>query len=235
MPLSPIHEPTDSALNHPLPGFGGLRGTVLLLLKKADGLSAKELAAAAGASLNAVRHHLKELQREQLVAYRRRHRGVGAPSYAYALTAAGHALFPRGYEVALAGVLDELVERDGRDAAVFLLEARYVRLAQQLQRELGGLESDQRMAAVAAALSAQGYMAEVAFSADGGTLVQHNCAIQALAERFPEVCAAEAKFLALVLGGEVQRKHHILAGCSACEYRIRLKPTAGPAETEERA
>jgi predicted ArsR family transcriptional regulator len=44
-----------------------------------------------------------------------------------------------------------------------------------------------------------------------------------VAERFPEICAAEARLLSQVLGAEVQRERHILNGCSACEYRIRFE------------
>ena len=42
------------------------------------------------------------------------------------------------------------------------------------------------------------------------------------AKRFPEICAAEARFLAEVLGAEVDRREHMLAGCSTCEYHVRF-------------
>jgi DeoR family transcriptional regulator, suf operon transcriptional repressor len=215
-------------------GYEGLRGTILLELKKSQGLTAKELATRAGVSLNAVRHHIKELEAERLIAYERLHRGVGAPPFAYRLTTGGHALFPRRYEAALTEVLNQVVELQGRNAAVALLEARYERLTERLQQELRGADSAQKLKAMARLLSDDGYMAEASPAADdGGTLIEHNCAIQAVAERFPEICAAEAKFLAAVLGGEVQREHHILAGCSACEYRVRFKPSDATSRPEE--
>jgi DeoR family suf operon transcriptional repressor len=73
-------------------------------------------------------------------------------------------------------------------------------------------------------LSEEGYMAEVTALAGSGTLTEHNCAIPAVAERFPEICAAEARFLADVLGAQVERREHMLDGCSACEYHVRFKP-----------
>jgi DeoR family suf operon transcriptional repressor len=80
-------------------------------------------------------------------------------------------------------------------------------------------------------LSADGYMAEANTAAGTSTLTEHNCAIQAVAERFPEICAAEARFLATVLGGQVSRERHILNGCTACEYKVRFdNPVAGPLE-----
>src|SRR3954465_6030989 len=84
-----------------LVGHKGLRGAVLVELKKAHRLTAKDLAARLQTSLNAVRHHLKELEAQALIEYERQHKGVGAPAFAYKLTPAGEALFPRRYEATL--------------------------------------------------------------------------------------------------------------------------------------
>lgn len=200
-------------------------------LKRAGRLTAKEMAVKLGLSLNAVRHHLKELEAEALVEYERQHRGVGAPAFAYRLSPAGEALFPRRYEAALTELLDYVVEREGRSSAVAVLEARYDALTHRLQQELIGATPAERMAAVARLLSDEGYMAEGTASSGTGTLIEHNCAIQAVAERFPEICAAEARFLAAALGAEVDRHEHILSGCSACEYRVRFS-AAEPAGAE---
>lgn len=213
-------------------GLRGPRGTVLLQLKQAHRLTAKELAARLGVSLNAVRHHLKELESEALVEYERQHRGVGAPAFAYSLSPAGQALFPRRYESTLTELLDYVVRREGRATAVAVLESRYHALTTRIQEELAGATPPERMAAVAQLLSDEGYMAEGTASASSGTLIEHNCAIQAVAERFPEICAAEARFLAAALGAEVDRREHILSGCSACEYRVRFSAADGAAASE---
>ena len=213
-------------------GLKGARGLVLIELKRAYQLTAKELATRLGISLNAVRHHLKELEAEALVEYERQHRGVGAPTFAYRLSAAGEALFPRRYEATLTELLDYVVERDGRATAVAVLEARYDALTRRLQAELAGATSAQRMAVVTQLLSDEGYMAEGTASAETGTLIEHNCAIQAVAQRFPEICAAEARFLAAALDAEVDRHEHILSGCSACEYRVRFSAANAPGADE---
>ncbi|HEV8177124.1 MAG TPA: helix-turn-helix domain-containing protein [Gemmatimonadales bacterium] len=213
-------------------GLRGPRGLVLIELKRAQRLTSKELAARLGISLNAVRHHLKELEADALVEYQRQHRGVGAPAFAYRLSAAGEALFPRRYEATLTELLDYVVEREGRATAVAVLEARYAALTRRLQDELAGATPAQRMAAVARLLSDEGYMAEGTASVETGTLVEHNCAIQAVAQRFPEICAAEARFLAAALDAEVERHEHILSGCSACEYRVRFS-TANASGADE--
>lgn len=225
LPSTPAANFSLPAANFSLPAeLKGTRGMVLIELKRAYQLTARELASRLGASLNAVRHHLKELESDSLVVYERQHRGVGAPAFAYRLSPAGEAVFPRRYEATLTELLDYVVEREGRSSAVAILEGRYQGLTRRLQGELAAATPAERMAAVVRLLSEEGYMAEGTTSLRSGTLIEHNCAIQAVAERFPEICAAEARFLAAVLGAEVDRNEHILNGCSSCEYRIRFSP-----------
>jgi len=204
-------------------GQRGPRGEILLELKRAPETTARELAARLRVSLNAVRHHLRELEAEGLVRHDRQHRGVGAPVFAYRLTGSGEGLFPRRYEATLLQCLDHLVEREGREGAVRVLEAHFADLSQKLAEETAGKAPARRLELVARAMADEGYMAQAALVDDSsGTLTEHNCAIQAVAERFPELCAAEARFLEEVLGASVERRSHILSGCGACGYHVRF-------------
>jgi DeoR family suf operon transcriptional repressor len=203
-------------------GYKGPRALILVELKLAPGLTAKELASRLGLSLNAIRHHLKELEVDGLLAHEREQRGVGAPVFAYRLSAAGERVFPRRYEAALTDVLETLVEREGRDAVVAALEARYSALLRRLPADLTELPSERRLAAVTRLLNEDGFMPGWEGSAEGGTLTEHNCAVRALAERFPEICAAEERFLGAALGASVDLRAHVLDGCTACEYQVQF-------------
>jgi DeoR family suf operon transcriptional repressor len=203
----------------------GLRGDILNALKRDAPLTARDLAERLDVSPNAIRHHLKELEAEDLVVYGREQRGVGAPTFAYSLSPAGEAQFPKRYEQTLVDVLEGLADRQGRGAAVDLLDDQYAALTRRLSAELGDAAPAERMAAVTQALSDAGYMAEWNEAAGSFKLEEHNCAIRAVAERFPEVCAAEARFLETVLGAAVERRQHIVGGCNACEYAITFGPT----------
>jgi DeoR family transcriptional regulator, suf operon transcriptional repressor len=211
-------------------GYKGHRGAVLTQLKRDQPLTARELAVRLGVSLNAVRHHLKELEVEGLVSYEREHRGVGAPVFAYRLSRSGEELFPRRYCEALTAMLETVVESEGREAAVALLGSYFQRLTRRIGAHTRDVAPTDRLAKVAQALSAEGYMAEATSENGVAVLREHNCAIPAVAQRFPEICAAEARFLADVLGAEVSRTAHILSGCAACEYHVRFAESA-----EERA
>jgi len=210
----------------------GPRGDILLELKCAQPLTAKQLAGKLGVSANAIRHHLKELEAEGLIVYGREQRGVGAPTFAYRLSAAGEEQFPRRYEETLTELLQRVTERAGRNVVVELLEDHYASLTRRLQSELAGVTGGDRVAAIARLMSDAGYMAEWQEAEGAFRLSEHNCAIRAVAERYPEVCAAEERFLQAVLGAAVDRRTHIVSGCNACEYAIQFsEPTAPPPQT----
>jgi DeoR family suf operon transcriptional repressor len=203
-----------------LAGHRGLRAQVLLEIKKSQPITTKQLGERFGVSANAVRRHLKELELEGLVRFGREQHGVGAPAFAYRLTEKGEALFPNDYRGALTELLEFVAEREGRDTVLAMFEARYAELGRRLQGELAEVPAERRLEAVARALTEAGYMAEWRQHDGVFHLAEHNCAMRAVVERFPEICAAEERFLRQVLGADVRRDAHIVSGCNSCEYAI---------------
>lgn len=64
-------------------GYRGTRAEIIRTLKTSQPLTTKELATRFGVTANALRRHLKELEAEGIVRYRREIRGVGGPVFAY--------------------------------------------------------------------------------------------------------------------------------------------------------
>lgn len=213
-------------------GQKGPRAVILVELKRAPGLTAMALAERLGSSLNAVRHHLKELEAEALVEHDRCRQGVGAPVFLYRLASEGEALFPRRYEETLMQVLHGLVERAGRETATSMLASHFDALERGIAPALEGASPEERLDVVTQALAEEGFMPEWRSTPDGDALIEHNCAILAVAEQFPEVCDAEERFLSRALGANIERRSHILNGCGACGYNVRFRPTATTADKE---
>lgn len=222
-----------AAMTPALAGHKGLRGDILLELKRAQPLTAKQLAETFAVSANAVRRHLKELEAEALVVYSRVQLGTGAPTYAYRLSPGGEALFPTQYGEALTDVLSLVAERGGREAVKQLFAERFRAHAERLRGELAEASLEERVTAVAALLSRQGFMAVWSADAEHVKLAEHNCAVRQVAERFPEICAAEADFLREVLDSNLRRDSYIPDGCNACEYSI--MPASGVRSRRDRA
>ena len=211
-----------------LAGFRGIRGDVLIAVKRGQPITAKELGAEFGLTANALRRHLKELETEGLVRCAREVRGVGGPVLAYGLTEAGEALFPRAYDTTLTTLLDTVREQRGTDGVVELFRAQWERVASGAPAELASLPIGERAQLLAELLTSHGYMAEAGPTPNGDALIrEHNCVLRAVAEKFPEVCVAEEKFLAEFLGAVVERRKHITSGASCCEYCVKDRPGTG--------
>jgi DeoR family suf operon transcriptional repressor len=207
-----------------LAGFRGTRGEILIALKKAQPLTTKELAERFDVTPNALRRHLKELESQGMVRYRREVRGVGGPVFAFTLTDNGEALFPRAYDDALAEALEFVREQQGIEGVVSLFRKRWETVAIGARAELSTLPLEKRAHRLAELLTSLGYMAEFGARSDGeATLTEHNCAIRSVAQRYPEVCAAEERFIEELLGVAVTREAHIAAGANCCAYCIQSK------------
>lgn len=205
-----------------LAGFRGMRGDVLVAVKKGQPISAKELAAEFAVTANAVRRHLKELETEGLVQCAREVRGVGGPVLAYSLTETGEALFPRAYDETLSSVLELVRLQRGADGVVDLFRERWARVAGDAKDQLASLPLTERAQLLAELLTSHGYMAESESGPGTEALIrEHNCVLRSVAEKFPEVCAAEERFLSEFLGAVVERRKHIASGASCCEYCVK--------------
>jgi DeoR family suf operon transcriptional repressor len=208
-------------------GLRGPRAQILLEIKRAQPITAKELSATFGVSANAIRRHLKELELDGSVVYVREQRGMGAPVYVYRLTARGEALFPNRYESALKDLLRHIEDKAGRGEIDEMFAEQFRSRAALLKTELADQPVEVRLQRLVRILTEEGYMAEWD-SRDGAIrLAEHNCAIRAVAERYPEVCAAERRFLTEVLASQVERRTHITEGSNACEYAITPDAPAG--------
>jgi DeoR family suf operon transcriptional repressor len=212
-----------------LGGFRGVRAELLVLLKKSQPMTAHELGVSFGLTPNALRRHLKALEDDGLVRYRREVRGVGGPVFAYSLTPAGEALFPRSYTAVLMAALEALREtNEGREALGRVFEAEWAELANEAEQLLTGLPVEERLHLVAELLTSKGYMAEAlsSSSGEGETVLKlriHNCVMRDIAPRFPEACAAEARVMERMIGAPLERCAHKLDGCMRCEYGVRVQ------------
>lgn len=204
-----------------LPGHKGLRGQILVELKREQPLTVKQLAQRHDVTTTAVRRHLKELEVEQLVVYRREQRGQGAPTFAYRLSPAGEALFPNSYEEALTAALQFVEKSGGREAVRQFFAERFGEEADKLNARLQAASLPERLDAVRELLTRQGFMPELSADGEAVRITEHNCAMHAVAARFPEVCHEELRFLEAVLRTPVERQKHIASGCNSCDYTVR--------------
>ena len=127
-----------------------------------------------------------------------------------------------------------LAARVGPEAVNAFAQARATQLAEAVRLRLGDSASDaevpvceeERLAALADALTDLGFAASVAPAPGGVQLCQHHCPVAHVAERFPQLCEAETEALADLLGHHVQRLATMAHGDAVCTTVIPLRAPA---------
>lgn len=202
----------------------GRRG-VLDALKRDGEATVDELAERLGITVAGARQHLAALIDEDLVTSREVPRAPGErgrPRLVYALTARTEPLFPKAYDELANELLRHVAaESDGLVGRVFerRRDARITAARVRLE-PLATLEA--RVAELSRILDEDGYLADwQALDGGGFLIVEHNCAILAVAQGHPDACRSEIEFLQAVLpDATVERISHIVAGAHQCGYRI---------------
>src|SRR5712691_6437980 len=202
------------------------RRAIVHLLKQEGALDAQTLAARLHLSAMAVRQHVYALQDEYLVTYHEVPRPVGRPAKLWQLTSAADRLFPEAYAELTLSLLTSVTEAFGAAGLERLLEVR-------TRQQMAGQDTlQQRVEALAAMRTDEGYMAEVQAQADGSfLLLEKHCPICAAAVACTGLCGKELEVFQAVLGQDVtiERTEHMVVGARRCAYRV----SAGAAQSGE--
>jgi predicted ArsR family transcriptional regulator len=197
---------------------------------KRRSLTGPELAERFEVSPEAIRQHLADLANNGLIrSAPRSTNGPGRPPVEWSLTDVAIELFPDRHAdltVSLIEAIRSAVGDDGLDAVV--AERTAEQLASYHDR-LADVAADNRIDALAAIRSEEGYMAEVVDDPDGDgrLLIEHHCPICEAATACQGLCRAELDLFRASLGQSmsITREQHLLTGDDRCVYRIR--PTKG--------
>lgn len=200
------------------------RRRVVERLKRSGPSTACQLAKELGITESAVRQHLDALAAVGLVDRRTRPpQGRGRPATVWALTDLAAGLFPDRHADLTVELLDALTTELGAAAVDAVIAARE---RAQLARYRAAVPADgpvaDRVAALARARSAEGYMAEVVGDGDSVELVEHHCPICDAAATCRNFCRSELEIFRAVLGPgvTVARTRHLLSGDERCAYVI---------------
>jgi len=204
------------------------RRKILRLLKLKGPMTADELSRALKITSMGVRRHLTTLERDGFIKYQTVQRGMGRPSYVYALTEPGDELFPRTYPQLVNSLLDAIRALDGEDGLERIFKKRTEWLETQYRARLADKNLENQVKELAQIRTEEGYMADWE-KLDENTFIlqEHNCAICQIARHCSQACSYELELFRKVLQeAEVAREKHIMKGDLTCTYVIRRKPRA---------
>jgi predicted ArsR family transcriptional regulator len=188
--------------------------------------TAAELAQRLGLTPGGVRRHLEALAADDWVqaadeppygprAPRRR----GRPAKIYSVTETGRAFGTTGDAGLAREVLRHLRSTLGDEGVRSFADARLDDQRDRFSRALADVPLEDRARELALLLTAEGFAAsvdEVPGTKIGVQICQHDCPVAQVAAEFPELCDAESRMFAEVLGTHVQRLATLAHGDGVC-------------------
>ena len=194
--------------------------------------TANDLAERLGLTPAAVRRHLAVLLDTEQVNSRQQRvygpRGRGRPAKVFELTDLGRGTFYQAYDRLAISALQYLRAQAGEQAVVDFSAVVTDAVLKRFATLVG--EYDTPADALVEALTAEGFVASLQPVASGVQLCQYHCPVAHVAAEFPELCEAETRAFAEVLGSHVQRLATIAHGDGVCTTHIPrpvIKPDAG--------
>jgi DeoR family transcriptional regulator, suf operon transcriptional repressor len=212
-------------------GLPPAKKTLLTLLKRNPGASLKEIAAELGVSRAGALKHLTRLEGEGLVEREYRTGKMGRPRVCFRLTRTAQRIFPAAYTQAALSAMSFIEKHQGRAAVVQMLEERAAELRERHAPRLAGKDLPGRVRELSQIRDEEGYMSELKRPRAAGTeLLEHNCPILAIAEKYGEACEVERRLFRSLLRAEVAVSHRAVAGDPVCRFLIRRKVVTGAAD-----
>src|SRR5207302_8384982 len=136
------------------------RMEVLELLRRKGHASAEAIAADLGVTPNAVRQHLTNLERDGFVISHPERGARGRPALLFSLTERADSVFPKRYGQLATMVLQEIQDMGGDEALDEIFARVAARHAAAIEKDLEGLDFDQKLSRVVAWIGRAGTLAE---------------------------------------------------------------------------
>ena len=208
----------------------GTRARIARLILENGPVTAAALSTRLGLTPAAVRRHLDNLLAGGLIeartARRVASRGRGRPAKLFAITDAGRSAFEHAYDDLATSALRFLAEVAGPQAVAEFARRQVAELERRYRPVMKSAGED-KVAALADALSADGYAASARAAPAAGSgeqpgeeLCQHHCPVAHVAAEFPQLCEAETEAFGRLLGTPVQRLATIARGDGICTTHV---------------
>lgn len=199
---------------------------ILFLLKSHGPQSAAELGDQLQMTSMGARQHLMTLEADGWVSFNDEARGRGRPVRLWHLTEQAWQRFPDSHSELTLQLIDNIQQLFGEVGMERLIAQREQQQLARYQAELTQPALADRLAALTAQRTREGYMADFRQEEDGSWLLwESHCPICAAARACRGFCRSELEmFRRLLAPAGVDREQYLLEGDHRCLYRIRPQP-----------
>ncbi|WP_323964171.1 helix-turn-helix transcriptional regulator [Aeromonas hydrophila] len=199
---------------------------ILFLLKSHGPQSAAELGEQLQMTSMGARQHLMTLEADGWVSFNDEARGRGRPVRLWHLTEQAWQRFPDSHSELTLQLIDNIQQLFGEVGMERLIAQREQQQLARYQAELTQPALADRLAALTAQRTREGYMADFRQEEDGSWLLwESHCPICTAARACRGFCRSELEmFRRLLAPAGVEREQYLLEGDHRCLYRIRPQP-----------
>lgn len=204
------------------PKESSTRERILQMMKTSGPLSTKEITLELGITEMAVRRHLGTMERDGLIESKMIRQTLGRPTSVYGLTELAENLFPKKYHTLTLDLLGELEQVYGAESIDRLFERRKDKLNRQYQSDMQEKNLAQKVQRLAEIQNDNGYMTECEQRGDDHfVLMEHNCPISQIANRYNHACECELRLFESLLDARVERTECLAQEGRKCVYVIK--------------
>jgi len=201
------------------------RRAVLYALRRRGQATAEDVARHLDMTVSGARQHLSALVDDGLAEATEIPRPEGRrgrPQLEYTVSDRADSLFPKAYGELTNELLGYVSESDATLVDQLFARRRDERVRNAEARLAPLPDLPAKVAELTRILDEDGYLATCDPMPGGYRIVEHNCAILAVAQRYGQACTSEIDFIRTVLPGTVvERVSHIIEGAHHCAYEVR--------------
>ena len=193
------------------------RQKLIAELKQQESSTLVALQERLGLSENALRHHLKQLEREGFLILGEQQGELGRPAKTYALSGAAEGLFPKRY-VELLGIILE----QAHDSQLLepIMQGVVNKLVSQLEPNLTGLNAAERLMYLLEHLDYGEMLGKLEPTEAGWELRAYNCVYRDAGCKFEAICDLLPRVISKATGLEAKRPFCQRDGQTACTFEI---------------
>ncbi|MBN2677713.1 MAG: winged helix-turn-helix transcriptional regulator [Anaerolineaceae bacterium] len=196
------------------------REKILLTLLNHPKANINDLAEAANINAISVRHHLSNLQADNLIRAEEEQHGIGRPRLVYSLTEKGIEQFPTSY-LKLAHRLLDQIRASLPDATIKKLFDKIASdIVHDHQESVKLLSMNERLDLIQTLLFDEGFIIEWEKLPDQYVIHEMSCPYHHIGQNHPEVCSIDQAVITKIMGVSVERIKCILRGDEHCTYSI---------------
>ena len=208
------------------------RRAVLYALRRRGQASADDIARQLDMTVSGARQHLSALVDEGYAEASELPRPTGQrgrAQLAYTVTDKADGLFPKAYGELTNELLGYASEADAKLVDTLFERRRDERIRNATARLAKCRTLKAKVAELTRVLDGDGYLATFEQTAPNEfCIVEHNCAIWAVAQKYGQACSSEIDFIRAALPEtEVERVQHMVAGAPHCAYEVKARARAG--------